>query len=66
MSADVSRETQLIPAAPGKPAVLVALERIEEKLDELLADSRQARPLLERYLKVSGAPWARAGKRGPR
>jgi hypothetical protein len=35
-----------------------------EKLDELVTDSRAARPLLDRYLKMAGGamPWARGGK----
>lgn len=33
------------------------------KVDELLTDSRAARPLLEKYLKMTaGLPWARGGK----
>ena len=34
-----------------------------EKLDELVTDSRKARPLLERYLQMAGNPlnWVRPG-----
>lgn len=61
---DVSRETSA-PETSGD-AVLERLERLEEMVAELLTDSRAARPLLEKYVRLGGgsAPWARAGKRG--
>lgn len=41
----------------------VQLGFLHGKVDELLADSRAARPLLDRYLKTPAARWAgRAGR----
>jgi hypothetical protein len=42
--------------------VFKRLGAIEDKLDELLADSRRARPLLDKYDKVAKLPWVGAPK----
>lgn len=40
---------------------------LHAKVDELLVDSRAARPLLERYLNMGRRPWAPgAGSKGRR
>lgn len=58
---DVSRESS--PAGDIGGDVRDALARLESKIDELLEDSRAARPLLDRYLKTPAARWAgRAGR----
>lgn len=48
--------------------VVDLLEKNAEKVDELLTDSRAARPLLDRYLSMAGKipPWARPGGKGKR
>lgn len=64
---DVSRESSEAAGTDDGADTLIRLRRIEDKLDELLEDSRAARPLLERYLKSPAAAWAgRVGKGRPR
>jgi hypothetical protein len=66
---DVSRESTAGGDLSGDIGdALTRLRRLEDKVDELLTDSRAARPLLERYLRIGGGrmPWAGAGKAGRR
>lgn len=56
MSIDVSREPEVTSGEP-EPATLDHLRKelagLHVKVDELLTDSRAARPLLERYLSMT-------------
>jgi len=61
--ADTESETAVLDV-PDDP-VLYELNRVfkrlgavEDKLDELLADSRRARPLLDKYDRMGKMPWA--------
>lgn len=59
---DVSRESSAPETSGG--TVAERLARLEAKVDELLTDSRAARPLLERYLSMTGGrvgAWAGVG-----
>lgn len=62
MNADVSRESTEAAEVDNGADTLIRLRRMEDKLDELLTDSRAARPLLEKYVRVAGskagAAWA--------
>ena len=42
------------------------LAKLHEKLDELLTDSRRARPFLDKYLNSPVANWALKSKKGVR
>lgn len=64
--ADVSRESPVTPDELTTSAVLYRLAeqvaQLHAKVDELLTDSRAARPLLEKYVRLAGgkagAAWA--------
>lgn len=50
---------------PGEPTLhdlLTEIKALRTLVDELVADSRKARPLLDKYMKYTSAPWARKGK----
>lgn len=44
-------------------AVLQELTALHAKIDELLEDSRKARPLLDKYLKFAGGGWKGIGRK---
>lgn len=71
MNTDVSRESSEVTRPDGAdPLELLRVELagLHAKVDELLQDSRAARPLLEKYVRLgtskAGAAWAGvAGRR---
>jgi hypothetical protein len=61
--------TELLPDAgetkcTSCDALQAKLQRLQEGLDELLNDARRTRPLLEKYLKLSSAPWMKGMRKG--
>jgi len=44
--------------------IVVELQSVQDKLDELLTDTRKVRPLMDRYLAMQGKPWMKIGGKG--
>lgn len=55
-------EIREAPVTGTEDPILKELAALHKKVDELLEDSRAARPLLHKYLKFAqNAPWSRIG-----